>query len=241
MRSKWNRARGEGVRWWLHVSCSDLRRSLGGWWRQEGFFVIVLEGDAWLRSRRTRRSGEAGLGSGMESGTTAEGISQGLRCASVAGYIAKAEALSYLEAKACARMKDRRASFTESESGKVSSRSGAIRRTLVPGWMRARCLPRTPLLKSRFDRSARGSSSGDLFILALLGRCDAGTDDLDVLNRLRRGQIPENLFWDRRWHWLLARQYASGGGAGRRNERCPRWRGKHGERGLQTLSRENTA
>lgn len=77
--------------------------------------------------------------------------------------------------------RERRASFTDSESGKVSSRSGAIRTTLVPCYICARCLPRTPLLKSRFGLGERGSSSGDFFILAFLGRGgDAGTDEPDA-------------------------------------------------------------
>jgi len=64
----------------------------------------------------------------------------------------------------------RSASFTASESGKASSRSGAIIATFVPCCTRSKCFPRTPFRKSGFGRSARGSGSGDLFILSSLPR-----------------------------------------------------------------------
>jgi len=52
---------------------------------------------------------------------------------------------------------------------------------LVPSCIRSRCLPRTPLLKSRLGRSASGLGSGDFFILSNLG-CGSGasTDKWDA-------------------------------------------------------------
>ena len=57
-----------------------------------------------------------------------------------------------------------------------------MRTTLVPCCMRARCLPRKPLLKSRVGRGARGSSSTDFFILfSLGGGSEAGSDEANGL------------------------------------------------------------
>src|SRR5260370_41341946 len=67
--------------------------------------------------------------------------------------------------------RERMASLTASESGKVSRRSGAMRTMLVSCCMRLKCLPRTPMLKSREGRGARESSSLAFFILFNLG-CD---------------------------------------------------------------------
>ncbi len=51
----------------------------------------------------------------------------------------------------------------------------------VPCWSRLKYLPRTPLLKSRLGRGAKGSSSEDFFILSYLG-CGSrtGTDEADA-------------------------------------------------------------
>lgn len=78
-------------------------------------------------------------------------------------------------------LRERSASFTASASGKVSRRSGAIRTTFVPCCIWLKCLPRTPLLKSRVGRGARGSGSAAFFILFSLGySSSAGPDKTDA-------------------------------------------------------------
>jgi hypothetical protein len=47
-------------------------------------------------------------------------------------------------ARAAIFFRERRASLTEAESGKVSSRSGSMRTRLLPSSMRFAYLPRTP-------------------------------------------------------------------------------------------------
>lgn len=56
-----------------------------------------------------------------------------------------------------------------------------MRTMLVPCCMRLKCLPRTPLLKSRAGRGAKGSSSVAFFILFYLDcSCRAGSDEPDA-------------------------------------------------------------
>ena len=91
-------------------------------------------------------------------------------------------------------LRPRSASLTDSESGKASSRSGAMITTFVPCRMRWWYLPRTPLLKSRLGLGASGLSASGLFILFSLG-CGDGTGSDESDSRVCLSVIAPKILW----------------------------------------------